>query len=367
MEDFNQSSKKGTLVIVCGSLSQGGAERIISVLVDKWIKYFESVEIVTWVEAPIFYHFDSNIKITSIPIESSTTSRFSQLFWFRKYIKKRDPYAVLSFLAPFNMLTLLGLLGTHYRILIAERSDPAHDCPNEFWRKVRNSFYFLADGLCVQTENSRQYFSFSIRKKTEVIFNPSFITQEMIGKALHASKQKLIVSVGRLSKAKNQKLLLEAFRRVHDCKPDYKLVIYGEGEERCALEEQIKELSLENVVQLPGSRKNVHSLILHAELFVMSSKYEGMPNALIEAMCLGLPCISTRVSGATELIYHSINGMLVTNNDCDALTNAMLYMLNNREEANTMAVEATKVAQKLDMNTIVQQWVNFIIQGVEKE
>lgn len=353
-----------TLIITCGNLSQGGAERIISVLSDKMLCYFTTIEIVTWVEGPVFYHFNSQIRIVSIPVESCTMNLLLRMCWFRKYVSKKKPYAVLSFLAPFNILTLSSLLWGNCRVLVAERSDPVYDCPNEFWRRVRNCSYALASGVCVQTIKAKEYFPSLIRKKTDVIYNPAFVKKEMIGKALSTPKQKLVVSVGRLNKAKNHGLLLDAFNIVYKNNPDYKLVIYGEGEQRTFLENKIKVLGLNGVVELPGSRNDVHKLLLDAEVFVMSSDYEGMPNALIEAMCLGLPCISTRVSGTAELVDDSRNGLLVDINDCKALSEAMLYMLNNKGKAYEMAKDAINIVYKLNMDDIVQQWIRFIEKGV---
>ena len=112
-------------------------------------------------------------------------------------------------------------------------------------------------------------------------------------------------------KQKNQLLLLKAFKRVVSIRPEYTLTIYGEGPERSLLEKYILDNNMTNVVNLPGSVKNVYDKIADAEIFVMSSNFEGMPNALIEAMCLGLACVSTKVSGATDLIKDGVNGDLV--------------------------------------------------------
>lgn len=359
-------SKKIKLVIVCGNLSSGGAERVISVLSDRLLDSFEYIEILTWREGTVFYQFDSHIKITSIISASRSNNILSNIYWFRKYILKMGPYAVLSFLAPFNILTRFSLLRTSIPVLVADRNDPVYDCPNKFWRKVRDYFYSLSSGVCVQTLKNKEYFSKVIQNKTKVIYNPAFIPEEMIGKALHVEKKKYIVSIGRLTKQKNQELLLNAFERIYQLYPEYRLIIYGEGELREVLEQKIKELHLESIVKLPGAREDVHSLILDAEVFVLSSDYEGMPNALIEAMCLGLPCISTRVSGATELISNSKNGLLVDIGDCESLTKSLLYLLENKSKAKEIATEAVEIANELNLDTIVGKWVDFIVDSVEK-
>lgn len=359
--------KKQKLIIVCGNLSHGGAERVISVLSDKLLDSFESIEILTWREGSVFYQFDSRIKIISIIAANRSSNILSNIYWFRKYILKTKPYAVLSFLAPFNILTQFSLLRTSIPVLVADRNDPLYDCPNKFWRKVRNYFYSLSNGVCVQTLKNKEYFSKVIQNKTKVIYNPVFISKELIGKALQVEKKKYIVSIGRLTKQKNQELLLQAFEKIYKLYPEYRLIIYGEGELRDYLELKIREMHLENGVELPGVREDVHFLILDAEVFVLSSDYEGMPNVLIEAMCLGLPCISTRVSGSTELISDSKNGLLVDTGDCESLTKSLLYLLENKDKADEMAAEAVKIANELNLETIVGEWVNFIVDSVEKK
>lgn len=117
------------------------------------------------------------------------------------------------FLAPFNMLSLVSLAGTRIPIYIASRCDPRYDAPNRWWRWVRDGIYHLADGISVQSERNKEYFSKLLRKKVSVIYNPVFIKSELIGRALETPKEPVIVSVGRLNKVKNQELLLDVFKR----------------------------------------------------------------------------------------------------------------------------------------------------------
>lgn len=349
-----------TLFLVCGTLSAGGAERIISVISTHLANYFFKVEVMMWREAPVFYHLDSRIKQTIIPKEANTKVIVKQMFWFRNYVKNSAPCCVISFLAPFNMLTIASLWKSQIPLLIADRNDPRYDCPNMVWRFIRNYLYGLATRLCVQTQHNKNYFSPSIRQKTDIIYNPVFLAPNMIGAALNSHKTKTIVSIGRLNQQKKFELLLKAFAKVVKTFPDHRLIIYGEGELRAKLEQKIEILGLKGLVKLPGTKKNIHQLLLNAELFVMSSDYEGMSNALIEAMCLGLSCISTKVSGATDFIQNGINGGLIEVGDEKALTDQMIYFLSNQEKSRKMAKEAIKIRQDLEMNCIINQWLQSI-------
>lgn len=349
-----------TLLIVGGTLQQGGAERIISVLSEEFLEYFAEVKIVLWREAPVFYPISEKIEIVSIPKRSERTNLLGQMLWFRRYVKYLKPYAVLSFLAPFNMLSLVSLAGTGIPVYIASRSDPHYDAPNRLWRWVRDGIYHLAEGISVQSEGNKEYFSKCLRKKVTVIYNPVFVKSELIGKALETPKEPVIVSVGRLSRVKNQELLLEVFQEIHRNYPDYQLVIYGEGNYREVLERKIHDLRLGTCVSLPGACTDVLFRILPAEIFVMTSDYEGMSNALIEAMVLGIPVVSTRVSGAMDIIQDGENGRLVNVRDGDGLKTVLTEWLEHKEKAQVCAREGVKLADKLQLKVIVREWLRFM-------
>ena len=147
---------------------------------------------------------------------------------------------------------------------------------------------------------------------------------------------------------KNQKMLFRAVKTVLEKYPEYQLVIYGEGPMREELEGYAKELGIEKYISLPGSMADVHDRIKDAEIFVLSSNFEGMPNALIEAMCLGLPVISTKVSGATDLIKDYENGLLTELNDQKELETAMIEMIENPDLAEKLAKNAIELNDSLE-------------------
>lgn len=349
-----------TLLIVGGTLQQGGAERIISVLSREFLDYFAEVKILLWREAPVFYTISEKVEILSIPKWSGKKSITGHIMWFRRYVKQLKPTVVLSFLAPFNMLSLVSLIGTKIPVYIASRSDPHYDAPNRWWRWVRDGIYHLADGISVQSKGNKEYFSKFLQKKVSVIYNPVFIKSEFVGKALETPKEPVIVSVGRLNKVKNQELLLDVFHELHYNYPDYRLVIYGEGNYREVLEKKIRDLQLEKYVSLPGACTDVLSRILSAEIFVMTSDYEGMSNALIEAMTLGIPVVSTRVSGAVDIIRDKENGRLVDIRDANGLKTALIDWLEHKEKAKACAQEGVKLANRLQLKVIVQEWLRFM-------
>lgn len=147
---------------------------------------------------------------------------------------------------------------------------------------------------------------------------------------------------------------------MHNLYPDYCLVIYGEGAARKELENYISRFSLQKFILLPGNRTNVLDEMKKASMFVLSSNFEGMSNALIEAMCLGLPCISTKVSGSTDLINDGANGLLIDLDDREQLFNAMKRIIEDEEFALSLGMEATKIYSQLNVDKISKEWVHYI-------
>lgn len=347
---------KKTIFFV-SSLGDGGAQRVISILSEMMAKTGMRVEIVTYLDAPVAYEISPEVKVISAQKNTGKKSILSNLIWLRSYFKK-NASIVLSFMAPFNMLALLALMGTKVPIVVADRNDPSKVPEKQLIRFGRDFLYCFADHVVVQTEDNKSYFKY-LDKKTAVIYNPVDL-KEYTGSALKSIKEKKIVTAARLERQKNQQMLLDAFAVVEKKFPEYQLVIYGNGNYRKELEAHVKELGLEHKIFLPGSFSDLYERIKTASLFVLSSNYEGMPNALIEAMCLGLPVISTKVSGATDLIQHQKNGLLVSVGSEDELSEAMVLLLSNDQLREQMAFEAEKISKKLDPNEILKQWLEII-------
>lgn len=347
------------LLILTPSLGAGGAERVLSILSSSFADNFEKVIIVVWKTTPVFYSLDSRIEIIWIPRMVDNKGIFKQMQWVRAFVKSYCPNVVLSFLAPYNMLALVSLLGIKVPKLVAERSDPRINKRGKPVRILRNLLYYSASGILCQTENMKNYFKGQLHKKAKVIFNPLLIDEKQIGCAINCPKEDLIVSVGRLATFKNHILLIQAFKKFLEENPGYKLKIFGEGEERDNLIHYIVSQHLEENVFLMGNSTNIFEDIKNAKAFVLSSKYEGMPNALIEAMAIGLPCISTKVSGAVDLIVDGVNGYLCEE-DPIQISELLKLIVNNEQSARSVSINATKIVYLLDAKYINLEWISYI-------
>lgn len=341
-----------------GTLTNGGAERVVSILSGKMAEQGLNVEILTYYDMPIFYEIHSKVKITCVERQTGTKSKVKNAFWIRRYFKE-NAEVVISFLAPFNIMAIACNMGTKIPIIAADRNDPTKVPSNLLFRKMRDILYRFSDGIVVQTKKNQEYFCKTVQQKSEVIYNPISL-EEKAGSACREKKEKIIVSVGRLMEQKNQKLLLRAFKNILTDYPDYRLIIYGEGPLREKLENEAKALGIENKISLPGNVSDVHERIKTAEIFVLCSDYEGMPNALIEAMCLGLPVISTKVSGATDLIEDHQNGILIERDSQEELEAAMLELIREPELAAKLAENAVELNEALELTKIMNQWIAFV-------
>ncbi len=347
------------LLFTLGALGHGGGERVVSVLASELARLGHEVEIMLYYDREIWYPLHPAVKVIAEEKELGKKGILSHLSFKRKYVKKGEFDAVISFLAPFNMLTVVSLLGVKTPLIVADRNDPRRIPSNKLVRLARNFLYRFADCTVLQTKANQSYFAKAIQKKSQVIYNPIDLGK-YTGIGLTAQKSKRIVSVGRLTRQKNQIMLLEAFCKFAKAHPDYRLTIYGDGDFRPQLEQKVAELGLTEWVDLPGGIKDVPEAIKDAEFFVLSSDFEGMPNALIEAMCVGLPVISTAVSGATDLVIDGENGLLTQCGNTEELTMAMERMATDAGLRQKTAQNAALLADELTLDKITDKWLDCI-------
>ena len=191
---------------------------------------------------------------------------------------------------------------------------------------------------------------------------PNAINEQFIRPVYSGSKDHIIIGAGRLTKQKNFELLLEAFSRISSEFPNYNLYIYGDGPNKGKLLELSNKLGVSEKVHLPGRTDKLSDEMEKASIFVLSSDYEGMPNVLIEAMALGLPCVSTNCDGggAQFLIENGVNGLLVPKNDVDALSCAVLNLLRNESLKTDIGNNARKIIDRLSPSKVYSLWENVI-------
>ncbi len=348
------------LIVSGATLAAGGAERVLSVLSTPLADRYDTVIYVMWLDVPIFYDIDKRVRKVCIEKEVGSKSDIKKMLWFRKFIKKEQPDILLSFLEPYNLRVLISTMGLSIKTFVAERNDP-HGV-NKYWiiDQFEKLVYRLADKILVQTETIKKFFDGALAERTSVIYNPVNLQEEMVGKALKVGKKKRIVSVARLMPQKNHDILIKAFARFSKNHSDYTLTIYGNGSQEEELKRLAESLGVGEEVSMPGASKTIHEDILDAEMMCLVSSREGMSNSMIESMCLGLPCICTKVSGAIDLIKDGENGLLVNIGDVDGLVEKMNLIADNPDKAKEIGINASQLYKLINKDRICKKWLDVL-------
>lgn len=344
------------LAFIVYYMTYGGIERQITMLANYMAKKGHDVSVLSFVGNKSCYKIDSKINYRFYPDKGNGfAKRLNRYKFMRKALKEVKPDITITFMpqsAYFCSFMPNEITG---KLLYSERGNPELR-NHEFVQKIQEILSFQKiDYFIFQTQGAREFYSRSIIKRSSVIPNPVFIT-EKIENCTRRSRR--IVNIGRLHLQKNQLLLINAFEKVHRVYPDYVLEIYGEGELENTLKEQIIKLKLKDYVFLMGTYRDIHLRINDAALFCLSSDYEGMPNALMEAMALGIPCISTDCDpgGAREIIHHGIDGLIVPKNNVNALADAMIKILSHPQKSMAMGMAAKINMKRFEKEQIYGQW-----------
>ena len=267
---------------------------------------------------------------------------------------------MVSFLFMPNFLaTVTGKL-VGVPVIISERADPNRH--KSMADRFIYFFYRFANGAVFQTEGAKSCFPKMLQRKSTVIPNPVMLKDESFF-AVPENAEKSIVFCGRFEVVqKRQDIALQAFQMIHEKHPEYVLDFYGDGPDEAAMKDYTKQLGLEDCVNFHGVSGNVLHDMARSELFMMSSDYEGIPNVLLEAMSIGLPCVSTDCSpgGARMLIRDSVDGLIVPCGDAIALADAVCKMIEDREFAIKCGREAIKVRERFSKQKILDAWEAFI-------
>jgi glycosyltransferase involved in cell wall biosynthesis len=224
-----------------------------------------------------------------------------------------------------------------------------------------------ADGCVFQTEEEKRWFPQRLQKKGRIIMNQ---VSDSFFAVRHTGPRHELVSVGRLNPQKNQALLIRAFARIA-AQTQENLLLYGAGELRDELQKRIDSLGLSERVKLMGLSADVAGDIKDARAFVLSSDFEGVPNALLEAMALGLACISSDCpcGGPKELIADGVSGPLFPVGDREALSACLRRLLEDGETRRALARAAREKAEDFRPDTVFGRWENYVqsvIDGKER-
>lgn len=349
------------IVVITRNMVGDGAERVIAQLVNYFAARGKQCAIITLNDDEVFYKLDPTVSVLPVGQKSGNKvldklMRYRQV---RNMVLEQKPDMVLSMPEEIGIYVLLALLGTGIPVYVSERNNPWVMPDVKVTRILRTLMYPFAKGLIFQTEMAKSFFPESIRKKGVVLKNP--VDAQRIPAQYCGEREKIIVAAGRLSEQKNMPLLLKAFARFSPNHPEFKLRIFGEGELREELTELARSLNIADKTEMPGRSTTLLEKMNSAAMFVLSSDYEGMPNVLLEAMCMGMPSISTDCpsGGPRELIKDGENGLLVPVGDVEALAAAMERMA-DPVFARQMADAAYRTREELTSTDVFVSWYDYL-------
>ena len=357
--------EKKKIAFYCSSLTKGGSERVFVNLAEYFNAKNYKVYMITQYCLEDEYEISKGITriISDLTPEESGNGRVNN--FVKRFLKLRNifktirPNIVFSCNGKNNLMAMITNTFLSNRVVVSVLSDPKMEYQTKGMRFLAKSYFAHADGVVVKTSEAKRFFPNRIQNKTVVFpnsLNPVFLKTRYEGE-----RRPEIVAVGRLDDNKNHAMLIKAFARLAEQFPTYSVVIYGEGESRFELEKLIRQLGMEKRVFLPGRTNAIEDKIYESSLFVMTSDAEGMPNALIEAMALGLPVISTDCpcGGPRELIRHGENGYLIPVRDEEALYKQIYYCLSHVSEMETVGRNAADIQHSMNPQSVNKVWEQY--------
>lgn len=318
------------------------------------------VEIICVNKHLVFYPIHKGVRI-SFAEDEVGKSYLKKTRWLRNHIKNEKPDVVIAFMLEVFCMTLFALMGVDVPVISSERIDP------HFFGKAKGFMRWVllrrTSHLVVQTQQIKSFYSKALQKRTTIIPNP--VTDKVFD-IMPVTKQNRLIAVGRLAYQKNYPMMFEAFKRLMDEFPSYSLVIYGDGPQREELELQVARMKLQERVLLAGKTENIIEEMNKSTAFLMTSDYEGMSNAMLEALCVGLPIITTEVSGARDLVEDGVNGFVTRSRDVEEFTKAIHKVLSDKNLMERMEMNNKKRAIEYQKDHIVDQWESLILQVVKE-
>lgn len=393
--------KKGKVLFFIACMSGGGADRVASLLSNEFFKNGYEVEMVITSmkksdmghtdlidEIPMSFLADSikKKKITMQEVFSSLLCKpieatgkqvpagFASLSFEAQYKKEislirskllNNPDATaIAFLQPSIPMLMLAARGLPNKVMFSERGDPIRLMKHRYGRKFIEKYYTRADAAVFQTYDAKNTYPECVNKKGTVISNP---IKSDLPKAYHGERNKSITTFCRISEQKNLPLLLAAFNKLHSEHQDYTLRIIGDSlnEEGREVEKQlhayIKENFLENSVVFEPFNSNVHEAIIKDAMYVNSSDYEGISNAMLEAIAIGLPsvCTDCPIGGARATINDGENGLLVPVGDAHTLYKAMKRVIEEDGLSEKLSLGGEKIREELSLEKTAKKWMEI--------
>jgi len=366
--NMSKNSKIHLLVFMY-SMGDGGAERVTANLTNHWALRGWDITLLTI--APIkgdLFDLHPTIERISLDLAAESSNKLLGLWQnigrikaLRKVLKQLRPDIALSMMTTSNILLALASFGlASIKTIGAERTTPLRPSVSFIWSVLRKYTYGLLGAVVSMSEDGRNWFQKNTyAKKVLAMPNPVTWPLPLLEPQLYPPRfqPRILLGVGRLIEEKGFELLFEVFIELKDKYPEWGLAIVGDGPLRSFLEQRIKQSGLQNRVFLPGRAGNIGKWYESADIFALSSLYEGFPNVLVEAMAYGLPVVSFDCnSGPRDIIRHEIDGLLVPQGSKSDLTKALDRLMSDDVLRKKYSERALEVRERFSMENISEMW-----------
>jgi len=353
------------ILFVLAGLGAGGAERVVSLLSGEMIRRGHDISVISFDDThdPVFHPFHPQVDIIRLAIPAGggsllrgiqTTCR--RVAALRDLFKRRRPDVVISFLTKINVLSIVASTGLRIPVVISERNNPVAQRAHPLWAIAWKLAARRAAGIVLQTQAIKALYPADIRSRAVVIPNP--VVPVAAKREPHDGL--VLTAVGRLEWQKGFDMLIKAFATLAADFPDWKLVIWGEGKAINELQLLANQSGCANQIELAGKSEAPADWIRAADLFVLSSRYEGFPNVLLEAMAAAIPVVSFRCEfGPEEIINDGVNGLLAEAEDIESLAQELRKIMYNEELRDRIGAAGPASVARYGANDIVSKWEAF--------
>lgn len=347
--------------LVITAMGCGGAERVLATLANHLVSKGHHVTLFVLHEPEIFFPLHADVAVRTFATEVPRTARWTRPVWRARWLRAQlrglRPGVVVSFIDVANVMTLLAARGLDLPVVVAERIHPPEHRVRWPFRLLRRLLYRRAAGVVVQTERTAAW-ARRLAPADRVVQIPNPVTPPpRTAPELVLPDRCWLVGVGRLDPQKRFDVLIRVFAALAPRHPEWSLLVLGEGPERRGLEALVRGLDLADRVWLPGTAREIGPVLRQCRVFALTSRYEGFPNALCEAMACGLPVVSFDCpAGPAEIIRHEVDGLLVPDGDVAALEAALDRLMGSEEERRRLAARAPEVVTRFDAGQVLATW-----------